>query len=301
MKFRGIFPIVATPFTTEGQIDEEALRRVVQFCLACQVDGLVWPAVASEFYSLTDDERIRHVRTVIEEAAGRVPVVVGVSAPSRQGAVRFARDAVSAGAAAVMALPPYVVKEDAAGVADFYRAIGEAAAGVPVILQNADPPMGQALAPQAIARMVADNPAIKYVKEETVRSVQALSLILRETGGTLDGVFGGAGGRYLISEYTRGACGAMPACEFSDVFVSLWDHLERHEETAARAMFERLLPLLMMQATLRMAFTKEVLAMRGVALQTHNRISGGMVPDAYDLAEIRHLLARVDADLVVKS
>ena len=93
MKLRGIFPIVATPFAADGSIDETGLRRVVRFCLDCGVHGLVWPAVASEFYSLADDERKRFLRVVIDETGGRVPVVAGVSGCSVPVAAGFAEDA----------------------------------------------------------------------------------------------------------------------------------------------------------------------------------------------------------------
>ena len=79
MRLRGIFPIVAPPFTSAGAVDEAALRGVVAFCLDCGVYGLVWPAVASEFYALSEVERRSGTRVVLEAAAGKVPVVVGVA------------------------------------------------------------------------------------------------------------------------------------------------------------------------------------------------------------------------------
>lgn len=290
---RGVFPIVATPFTQAGDVDEQALRRVVRFCIDCGVHGLVWPAVASEFYTLTDEERVTYLKSVVAETAGRLPIIVGVSAPSKESAAIFARSAAESGAAAVMALPPFVVKDDLQGAIQYYQTISRAAEGLPIILQNADAPLGQGFSSALIARLVDAVPGLAYVKEETARSGYALTRTLRETGDRLQGVFGGAGGRYLIEEYLRGACGAMPACEFSDVFVTLWEHLEQERLDEARSLFERLLPLLMMQAPLRMAFTKEVLRRRGVIESTLVRVSGGVAPDDVDLQEIGALMERL--------
>ena len=108
MLLHGILPVLQVPFGSDGEIVEAELRREVTFCIAARADGMVVPALASEFMVLTDEERRRVVEIVADEAAGRVPVIAGVAAPSIQGAAAFARHARQTGAAAVMALPPYI-------------------------------------------------------------------------------------------------------------------------------------------------------------------------------------------------
>ncbi len=300
MALRGILPIVATPFGSQGELDEGALARVVDFCLDCGAHGLVWPAVASEFYALSEEERRRGVRVVLEAAGGRVPLVAGVAASSRQVAAALTEDAITAGASAVMTLPPYVVKESASGVRRYFEAICDAAQGRDVILQNAPPPLGQGFPPQVVLNLVAEISGISYVKEETLTSGHALSSILALRPSHLRGVFGGGGGRAIIEEYNRGACGAMPACEYTDVFVTLWGALEEGRVDEARALFERVLPLLSMQAVLRMAFTKAVLARRGVLNSQVVRISGGLELDETDRTELEALSIRIAGDLTVE-
>src|SRR5689334_13370494 len=106
---KGIFPVLQIPFTP-GQpvdtVDEGALRRQVDFCLACGVHGLVVPALASESMVLTDDERRFVVEVVIDQTRHRIPVVANVAATSTNAAIAFARHAREQGAEAVMALPP---------------------------------------------------------------------------------------------------------------------------------------------------------------------------------------------------
>ncbi len=299
MALRGILPIVATPFGNQGELDESALARVANFCLDCGAHGLVWPAVASEFYALSEEERRRGVRVVLEVAGGRVPVVAGVAAGSSQVAAALTEDAIAAGASALMTLPPYVVKESPSGLRRYFKSICEAAQGRDVILQNAPPPLGQGFPPQAVVDLVEEIPGITYVKEETLTSGHALSSILSRSPSHLQGVFGGGGGRAVIEEFHRGACGAMPACEYTDVFVTLWDALEDGRVDEARTLFERLLPLLSMQAVLRMAFTKAVLARRRVIDCQVVRISGGLEPDETDRAELEALSTRIASDLRV--
>ena len=105
--YRGIYVIVVTPFTDALGLDEAGLRATVRFCLDAGVHGLVSPANASEVGYLSDAERRRVAEIVVEEAAGRVPVVVGVSSAHARLSAAFAAHAEAIGAeegAAVVAL-----------------------------------------------------------------------------------------------------------------------------------------------------------------------------------------------------
>ena len=133
MRFRGIFTIPCTPFSASGELDEQSLRREVRFCLDCGAHGLVAPVNASEFTSLSDAERCRVVEIVAEENAGRVPFVAGASGVSAQVAVYFARHARNAGAAGLIAMPPYVKKAGAAEIFDYYERLSDAAE-LPIII-----------------------------------------------------------------------------------------------------------------------------------------------------------------------
>ena len=75
--FRGVFTIPSTPFDERLEVDWEGLRRVVDFGVACGAHGIVWPVNASSFAVLSDEERLRGARVVVEQVAGRVPVVIG--------------------------------------------------------------------------------------------------------------------------------------------------------------------------------------------------------------------------------
>jgi dihydrodipicolinate synthase/N-acetylneuraminate lyase len=102
--FRGVFVIVVTPFDEKGRLDEESLRAVVDFCIEAGVHGLVTPANASEWYALSDAERRRVTRIVVEQADKRLPVILSVTAGSQWPAVEMARNAQDIGADA--ARPP---------------------------------------------------------------------------------------------------------------------------------------------------------------------------------------------------
>ena len=91
--WRGIFPIVVTPFTEAGAVDETSLQRVVRFCIEAGARGLVGPANASEFTTLSDAERRRWLEVVVETAGGEIPVVASVTSGHAFPAAALARRA----------------------------------------------------------------------------------------------------------------------------------------------------------------------------------------------------------------
>lgn len=292
----GVLPIVPTPFRDDGAPDEEDLRAVVEFIIACGADGLVFPGVASEFDTLAPDERVHLTRVVAEAIGGRRPFVVGASAASEAEAVGYARLARELGAAAVMAMNPPALAKDPMAVEGFYRVL--AAVGVPVMLQNAPAPVGSALTMPFVATIVQRIPGVAYVKEEALPAGQRIGELLRLAPPGLRGVLGGAGGRYITDELARGACGTMPAAELTDLHAALWSAHVAGDRATVRAMFNRMLPLLNFQAVFRMAMTKAVLAARGVIRHVHVRAAGPRL-DAGDRAELAELLAEV-ADLFAR-
>jgi 4-hydroxy-tetrahydrodipicolinate synthase len=288
--WRGVFAIPPTPFTETGALDLDSLRREVEFCVAAGAHGVVAPVNASEFWTLTDDERKAVAETIVQAAAGQIPAVIGVAGGAAEGAVMFAKHAQEVGADAVIAMPPYVRVASPAAVYDYYQKLS-AAIEIPIFIQNHDAPAGTRLSPEFVARLINELPHVEYVKEETYPPGHAISAELRLAGPRLKGVMGGIAGRYLIDEYRRGACGTMPACEAADIHAQLWDALEAHEDSKAREIFNRLLPLLNIESMYGAALYKEVLRRRGVIATTYLRSHAGNPLDESDQQEVTAILA----------
>lgn len=138
--FRGVFTIPSTPFQANGEIDIPSFRRMIDFCVACDAHGLVFPVNASEWTALSDDERVQLDKVLVEQNAGRLPVVIGVQASTAENAAKFAAHARSIGADAVMAMPPHGETSQTV-LFDYYRRISEIA-HLPVFVQDHDPPAG---------------------------------------------------------------------------------------------------------------------------------------------------------------
>lgn len=297
--WHGIFTILFTPFHDDRSLDEESLRREVDFVIEAGAHGIVAPVNSSEFYLLSDEERRHYAEVLVDQAKARVPVVIGTAAPNVGTAEALTRHARDLGAAGVIAMPPYVIRLDPDDIHDYYARIATAAGGLPVVLQNVGGEVGMPLSAEAITRIAKAVPAVQYVKEETLPSTHRISELLRVSGGRLLGVFGGSFGRFLVDELIRGACGLMSGCHLVDAQVWVYKLLRAGREEEARAAFLRQLPAHNLWSLLGIGVAKEILRRRGVFRTTVCRRPAPAL-DSADEAELDHALALVHDDLVVK-
>lgn len=291
----GIVPILPTIFAPDGSIDRDGFARVLAFALDAGVHGVAFPANASEFYALTDAERLDLTELVVHEVGGSVPVVGTATSPSPQGALELAKGVAARGVDAIMLMPPFVVRDGTAGVTRLFESIA-AAVDVPLMIQNAPPPLGNGHPVDVVKGLLSRVPSLRYVKEEIAPGGQRITNLLDGAPPNLLGVFGGAGGRYLMDELNRGAAGAMPACEIPELHVRIYDLHRAGDVAGARRLYDRTLPLLTFQAVFRMDATKEVLRRRGIIRSTHVRV-GAVSLDEGDHAELDALLDGI-ADLL---
>ena len=259
--FRGIFAILQTPFTSTGQMDEEDLAREANFCVRAGAHGLVWPQLAAEFYLLSDEERIHGAEILIRTVAGRRPVVIGVQAPYKDIAVKFARHAESKGADAVIAMPPFVGHAQLDDAVEYYTSLAKAIR-LPIFIQNSGSPWGPALSPEFVLQQARQNAQLAYIKEEVGPVPHRLEMYAKSE--VMKGIFSGSAGRNLLNELPRGSSGTMPACEFIDVNAQIYDLTTAGNTKEASQLFKTLLPMINLEETYGMVFAKSVLVRRGI-------------------------------------
>jgi len=282
--FRGIYVIVVTPFTPALDIDEDALRSTVKFCIDAGVHGVVTTANASEVGYLSETERRRVAEIVVDEAAGKTVSVVGVSSAHYRISADLARHASDIGAGGVMAMPPTFHPATVDEIREFYRRVA-GATDLPFILQNAIGPGATVMSPRLMADIIDELPTVRFIKEETAYPAQMTGDVLGLAGDRLLGVMGGRAGKTLMEELPHGMCGTMPACEIADVHVALWNAIEAKDDTLSRHIFRHLLPLLDFEASYGIPLCKEVLRMRGVIPSAAWRQTGYRALDRHALNE----------------
>jgi 4-hydroxy-tetrahydrodipicolinate synthase len=240
VRFPGIIPAVTTPFDAAGGIDFDALERNLGALLDAGIHGFVATGTMGEAGSLSSPERRAVVEAVVRSAAGRVPVIVGVSSGTPAASIAYAADAAAAGADAVMLLPPLGYRGDAREVVAFYRTVA-AAAGLPLMVYNNPEASGSDMPPALIARLAAEVEQVVAVKEcsgdvrripALLNAVPGLEVLVGGDDWALEGFCAGATG------WVSGVADCAPAeC------VELYDACRAADLERARAVYARLLPL----------------------------------------------------------
>ena len=288
---RGVFPVLSTPFLSDGSCDIASLSRLITYTAQAGAPGLVYPAIASEFATLTSRERHDLVQVVLAESAlFNLKVIVGISSASAEASAALGRQAVGDGAAAVMLMAPQSVGSNPASIINFFAAACVDLGDTPVILQNAPPPLGSSLPVPVVLQVLRAVPAIQYVKEENLPCGQRMTMLLDGAPASLRGVMGGAGGRFVVEEYLRGACGSMPSCELVEAHVHMWDMFLDGDVHGARVLLNRLMPLLNLGSIFRQASVKRVLAHRGLVTSPVFRDSNPAL-DSLDCRELDAIIA----------
>jgi 4-hydroxy-tetrahydrodipicolinate synthase len=149
--WKGCLTALVTPFRG-GEIDLDALERLVEAQIAGGVQGLVPCGSTGESATLSHDEHIAVVKAVIRFARGRVPVIAGTGSNSTTEAVRLTRAAEEAGAAGALLISPYYNKPTQDGIHAHYAAVAEATK-LPLIVYNIPGRTASNLLPETLARL----------------------------------------------------------------------------------------------------------------------------------------------------
>jgi dihydrodipicolinate synthase/N-acetylneuraminate lyase len=287
---KGVFGLLPTPYSEDYEIYTPDLRAAADFCCRSSQHGIVWPVMVGEFYFLGEEERIRNLDAVLEEVNGRLPVVFGCSGVSVPQVLLFARAAEQAGADAIIAMAP--AQTNQAIAMEMFKRMADVYHG-PIILQNAT-----AYAPlsgEQIARLIEDVPQIEYVKEERPPGPRHIAEVYGLVGTKVKTIFGGAAGKFLPDELRRGADGCMPACEIADLLAKVYNLWQAGDETGARELHRRLLPLIQLETH---PFMRYILKRRGVFTTTVERAPSALTAlDANDKREISTFIEAIASDV----
>ena len=244
-RYRGVFPVVPTTFTDEGELDLASQKRCVDFMIDAGSDGLAILANFSEQFVLSDAERDLLTRTILDHVAGRVPVIVTTSHFSSRICAQRSRQAEEAGAAMVMAMPPYhgaTIRATESAIHEFFARVSDAI-GIPIMIQDA-PVAGTPLSAAFLARMAREIEQVAYFKIETPGAAGKLRELVRVGGDAIEGPWDGEEAITLLPDLDAGATGSMTGGAYPDGLVPIVaDYLAGRREAAAER-YARWLPLI---------------------------------------------------------
>ncbi len=239
---RGIFIIMATPFTEGGAVDYEDLENEARWLDRCGVQGMVWPQLASEYMTLTKEERLRGMEAIARAARGKKPaLVLGVQGPNTAAALEYVRHAETLGPDALIAIPPTEAKtlDD---FREYYRAIARAAKR-PLFMQTTGGAKGIAPTVDFMLELARERPNFRYVKEEYEPVISRMTELAKHRD-VIQGVFSGGAGRGMMYEMSLGFDGTMPGAPLSDIYAQIWSLYQSGQREKARDLFSKLLLML---------------------------------------------------------
>lgn len=242
-RLAGCIPILCTPFTEDGSVDHDSLRREIEWVIGEGAVGVAGLALASEGYKLTERERDEIAATIVECVAGRVAVVLSADGTGNAIAVDRARRVAAAGADYVMVLPPSFVKPTAAGLERYYRDVAEAAAPARIIIQDAPHLTGVTMSPALWAKLAESLPNLAAVKIEGTPQGETISAAIHLTEGRL-AILSGWGGIGIMDALERGSRGSMPAPNFTRHFANVQRLYDAGDDASAARLHAEQLPFI---------------------------------------------------------
>ncbi|GMA61905.1 dihydrodipicolinate synthase family protein [Alicyclobacillus fastidiosus] len=246
-RFEGVHVAIITPFTSDTrEVDYKKLDDHVNWLIEKGVHGLVPCGTCGEYAQLSDEERGKVVETVVVAAAGRVPVVVGVAAPTTERAVFWARQAKQVGASGIMALPPISYKPKWAEVVAYYEALSDV--GLPVVIYNNTHDNATDLTPDLLHKLesIENIVAVKEFSGDIRRIAEIqektnLEVLAGADDLALEGLLAGAFG------WIAGLANAVP-----EESVKLFELVRDGKFEEASALYRTILPLMRWDSTPRL-------------------------------------------------
>jgi len=291
----GVFVIAVTPFKEDGSLDLTSTDQMVEFYLEKGATGVTILGMMGEAPKLTAEEARTFVQRVLKRVDGRVPVVVGVSAPGLAPMGELSRSVMDEGASGVMVAPTPTLRTDDQIYA-YYEMVVETLGRAPLVLQDFPLVTNVQISVPVILRIVEAFPTCVMLKHEDwpgLSKISALRAASDRGEGRRVSILVGNGGVFLPEELARGADGAMTGFAFPEMMVDVWRSHAAGDTERARDLFDAYLPLARyeQQPGIGLIIRKYILAKRGAIASGRVRKPGGRL-SAVDVAEVEHLMAR---------
>ena len=289
----GVVPVIPTPFTKKEEIDETALRKLIDFAIAGGVMAVCLPAYASEFYKLTDEEKLRVVKIAVAHASGRLQIVAQSNHPSLKVAVKLAQANVQAGADVIAFAVPRIFSLPENSLKEYLSGLLQSIPETPVLIQDFNPG-GSSISAQFIKALSEENPNFKYLKLEEPLCAPKFEDIIKTTEGRV-GLLEGWGGLYMLELVPVGIIGVMPGLAVSDILQKVFILRKNGQTAAAFDLFEKVMPQIFFSLQNMELFhyaEKELLMARGI-LENSIARKAAYIPDDSTVRYVKELNGRI--------
>ena len=272
-EIKGICPIIATPFTEDGEVDYQSLDKLVRHLVVGGCHAVTLFGIAGEYYKLSDEAREKLVEVTVKAAkATGGKTIISVTDHSTEVAVKRAKYFEEAGADCLMILPPFFLKPGAKYIYEHMKAIAEAV-NIPIMAQYAPEQTGVSISPETFCKLEKECPNMIYYKIECKPAGPYVTNLMKLTDGKMK-IFVGNAGFQIIECMDRGAVGAMPGCSMYDVYLDIYNSYVSGEREKALQLHNELLPMLnhiRQNVEQIISFEKRILKRRGIIASDYCR------------------------------
>ncbi len=234
MSFHGIIPAVMVPFQNDGrEVDQEALRAHIDFMIAKGVHGLFVNGTMGEGMVLNCDERKQVAEVVVDQTAGRIPVVIQVTSINQAETLELTQHAQAIGAYGVSIIAPSFYPYDHAALKAFYMEIAQQVPGLPIYLYNNPGRSGNGLSPKLVAELAKECGNVVGIKDSS-KDLILFQDYIDKTSQDFTAIIGTDG--LVLTALAVGGRGVVSAIAnpFPEPFVRLYDAFNRGDFAEAK-------------------------------------------------------------------
>ena len=293
VEFKGVFPIVITPFDEEENTDLESFDRIIRFMAELGVDGVTILGVLGESNRLLDKEREALIRTAVA-AAGKMPVIVGTSYSGTRATCELSQMAEELGAGGVMVTPSREPVPNEERIFEYFQRVA-ASISIPIVAQDHPASTRVHMSASLVLRLVREIPRIACIKQEATPTPPKTRALIAQMNGRAT-ILTGLGALYGQYDLESGADGFMTGFAFPEVLQALVRAHNADQPDRVHNIYQRFLPFIVFEQQPGVAIRKEIFRLRGLAQANTVRHPGRSI-DAETAAQLQAVLAAALPDI----
>ena len=274
--FKGVIPILATPFRDDESLDLESWERLLEFVIALGIDGVTILGVLGESNRLTDRERETLIQSAVLIVAKRVPIIAGTSHSGTAAATYLSRMAQDLGADAVMVTPGKEAVPNDDRIVEAYRCIGDGLT-IPIVLQDHPASSEVHMSVPLMLRVLREVPAVRCIKEEAVPTAPKIRQLREGMGEKQVPILTGLGALYAPFDLEAGSDGFNTGFAFPEVLMAMVGAARAGEWQRVHDLYSRFAALIVLEQQPGVAVRKQILHRRGLFASARARHPGASI------------------------
>lgn len=294
VEFKGVFPIVITPFDDDENTDLESFDRIIRFMAKLGVDGVTILGVLGESNRLIDQEREALIRTAVK-AGGELPVIVGTSHAGTRATCDLSQMAEQLGAAGVMVTPSREPVPNPDRIFEYFQRVAESIS-IPIVAQDHPASTQVHMALSLVLKLVREIPQIACIKQEATPTPPKTRALIAAMDGSPTTILTGLGALYGQYDLESGADGFMTGFAFPEVLKALVRARHAGQHDRVHNIYQRFLPLIVFEQQPGVAIRKEIFRLRGLIQSNQVRHPGSSI-DPDTASQLRAVLQSTLPDI----